>query len=123
METSEQIPVVDIRRLDDAPAVLAELDHASRNCGFFQVVNHGVESELIAALRAQMRAFFALPIATKRAIERTAENTWASTMASSRRTAATGSRSSTSGRTVVRDPDLSLPYLMTGRQETCHGKA
>jgi isopenicillin N synthase-like dioxygenase len=79
METSEQIPVIDIGELirggDDA-AALEALDDALRNWGFFQAVNHGVPEAVIAGLHAEMRAFFALPGAAKQAVERTAENSW-----------------------------------------------
>jgi isopenicillin N synthase-like dioxygenase len=79
MDVSEQIPVIDIGNIDrveDGAAVLEALDHALCNWGFFQAVNHGVPDAVIAALHAEMRAFFALPSAAKHAIERTAENSW-----------------------------------------------
>jgi isopenicillin N synthase-like dioxygenase len=39
-------------------------------------VGHGIDLRLIAALRRQMRAFFAQPIEAKRAISRSAANPW-----------------------------------------------
>jgi len=70
------IPIIDIRRLDDDPTALREIDRACREWGFFQVVGHGVPAELLEATHASMREFFALPLADKRAIERTATNAW-----------------------------------------------
>jgi isopenicillin N synthase-like dioxygenase len=69
------IPVIDIAALDDA-RTLAALDVACSEWGFFQVVDHGIPEEVIAALAREMRDFFRLPMATKRAIARTAENPW-----------------------------------------------
>jgi len=72
---SQNIPVIDIERLD-SPATLAALDSACRNWGFFQAVHHGIEPDAIAALRREMHEFFALPTAVKREISRTADNPW-----------------------------------------------
>ena len=70
--------------LDDAPPVIdmAQSDARVRdqvacacaNHGFFQVVNHGIESELLARFRAQMVAFFDLPMPTKRELKRSGSN-------------------------------------------------
>jgi isopenicillin N synthase-like dioxygenase len=76
MDASEQVPVIDIGRIEDDPRVLEALDHALRHWGFFQAVNHGVPDAVINALHAEMHAFFALPSAAKHAIERTSENSW-----------------------------------------------
>jgi len=76
MTNPPHIPVIDIRGLDDDAAVLAQMDAACRDWGFFQIVGHGVPTALIDAMHASMRAFFALPIERKRAIERTATNAW-----------------------------------------------
>ena len=46
--------------------IAAEVGAACRNVGFFYVVNHGVEQELIAKTFGQSRDFFALPTADKR---------------------------------------------------------
>jgi len=69
------VPVIDIRQLEH-PATLAALDSACRNWGFFQVVNHGIPEDVIAALNAAMRDFFARPLEVKRRISRTAANSW-----------------------------------------------
>jgi isopenicillin N synthase-like dioxygenase len=46
--------------------IVAEVGAACRDVGFFYVVNHGVDQELIAKAFAQSRDFFALPLADKR---------------------------------------------------------
>jgi isopenicillin N synthase-like dioxygenase len=63
-------PIIDLSHAACAAAVAK----ACEEWGFFQVVNHGVDPEVIAAFEAQSRAFFALPLATKRAMKRQAGN-------------------------------------------------
>src|SRR5215468_8103658 len=46
-------------------SVAADVDAALRNVGFFLITGHGVPDELRARVRAQARAFFALPRETK----------------------------------------------------------
>jgi isopenicillin N synthase-like dioxygenase len=75
MTTVSSIPVIDAARLPD-PESLRAVDQACREWGFFQVVNHVIEREVIDALHREMRAFFALPTAVKRGVERSAENPW-----------------------------------------------
>ena len=63
------LPEIDIGPLlsgssDPAP-VAAAIDRACREVGFFYVVGHGVEPELLDRLDAASRAFFALPATTK----------------------------------------------------------
>jgi isopenicillin N synthase-like dioxygenase len=69
------IPVIDI---DDAERSQSHqaIDAACREWGVFQVVGHGIDTRLIAALRRQMRALFSAPYATRNAIARTAQNPW-----------------------------------------------
>ena len=69
-----EIPVIDIHQPDGD--TLRHLDAACREWGFFQITNHGVSDDLIAAMHRAMHEFFALPIETKRGIERTATNSW-----------------------------------------------
>jgi isopenicillin N synthase-like dioxygenase len=76
VSSTDHIPVIDVSHLDHDPEVLAALNDACRNWGFFQIVGHGMSEHLLAATHEQMRAFFALPTERKRAIERTAENAW-----------------------------------------------
>jgi isopenicillin N synthase-like dioxygenase len=72
---SESVPVIDIVDLDRAATRLA-IDDACCDWGFFQISNHGIDEALTTALQEQMRQFFALPLASKQAIQRTAENSW-----------------------------------------------
>jgi isopenicillin N synthase-like dioxygenase len=69
------LPVIDIRDLRRA-ATHRAIDAACAEWGFFQVVGHGIDERTLGALRREMRAFFALPLAAKHAIMRTAENPW-----------------------------------------------
>ncbi len=74
--TIDRVPTIDVRSLGDDPRTLAVIDRACREWGFFQVVGHGISPELLDAVHARMREFFALPLDEKRAIERTATNAW-----------------------------------------------
>jgi isopenicillin N synthase-like dioxygenase len=69
------LPIIDIGDLD-AVETRRAIDAACREWGFFQIVGHGLDDGVAAALRREMRAFFALPIEAKHAIARTAENPW-----------------------------------------------
>src|ERR1700733_16034535 len=51
---------------DARAAVAAQVDAALRSVGFFLITGHGVADELRARVRAEARAFFALPDGTKR---------------------------------------------------------
>ena len=72
---SESIPVIDIKTLQ-SPETLAQLDHACRDWGFFQVTNHGIANSVLRNLSDAMHAFFTQPTALKREIIRTRENPW-----------------------------------------------
>jgi isopenicillin N synthase-like dioxygenase len=66
----DTLPIVDLGS-DESDAVLlnrivADIGAACRDVGFFYVINHGVDPELIVKAFAQSRDFFALPIADKR---------------------------------------------------------
>jgi isopenicillin N synthase-like dioxygenase len=68
---TDRLPIIDLgscREGDGAPAtrIVAEVSAACRRVGFFYVVNHGVDPELIAKAFAQSHDFFALPVADKR---------------------------------------------------------
>ena len=70
------VPVIDVRPLEEDSITRAALDDACRAWGFFQIIGHGVDDALLAAMLEQMRRFFALPMPDKHAIDRTAENAW-----------------------------------------------
>jgi isopenicillin N synthase-like dioxygenase len=73
--STKTLPVVDIRDLR-RPDTARAIDFACREWGFFQVVGHGIDERILAALRREMRSFFYLPLSAKRAVVRTAENPW-----------------------------------------------
>ncbi len=73
--SAETLPVIDVSDLKRA-ATQRAIDAACREWGFFQIVGHGIDERVLAALRRETRAFFALPLSAKRAIVRTAENPW-----------------------------------------------
>jgi isopenicillin N synthase-like dioxygenase len=58
------LPVVDLA----APDAAASIDGACREVGFFYVVNHGVDDDLLRRLERAARDFFARPDAEKAAI-------------------------------------------------------
>ena len=65
------VPVIDLGPWlsgDEAAraAVAAEVDAALQSVGFFLVTGHGVPGDLRNLVRAQARAFFALPTEAKR---------------------------------------------------------
>ncbi|KAG0469069.1 hypothetical protein HPP92_018397 [Vanilla planifolia] len=63
------IPVIDLGKLAEGAAecraAMRAISDACRNWGFFQVVNHGVEPELVRAVLATWRGFFHLPAEEK----------------------------------------------------------
>ncbi|MEO6125067.1 MAG: 2-oxoglutarate and iron-dependent oxygenase domain-containing protein [Ilumatobacteraceae bacterium] len=67
------VPVIDLTAwFDGTPdmqrALAAEIDHACRTTGFFQIVGHRFPQTLIDVALAEVDAFFALPIEDKLAI-------------------------------------------------------
>jgi len=69
------IPVIDLSPLaagDQASveALAAEVGRASRECGFFVVVRHGVPDDTMARALDAQRAFFAMPAEQKAAVRR-----------------------------------------------------
>ena len=73
--TSRTLPVIDISHTG-RDATRCEIDAACRDWGFFQAVGHGIPARTTAALKREMRAFFAQPLDAKRAILRSAQNPW-----------------------------------------------
>uniref|UniRef100_A0A0A9BFT8 Fe2OG dioxygenase domain-containing protein n=1 Tax=Arundo donax TaxID=35708 RepID=A0A0A9BFT8_ARUDO len=69
-EDATSVPVVDLGRLLDpklGEKEAAKLRSACENWGFFQVVNHGVPDKVIDAVKEDLKGFFQLPLAEKRA--------------------------------------------------------
>ena len=67
----DKLPIIDLGSSGEGDGVsltriVAEVGAACRDVGFFYVVNHGVDPELIVKAFAQSRDFFALPVADKR---------------------------------------------------------
>lgn len=64
------IPTIDVSRiyspnLEDRKAIAEDIREASRNIGFFTVINHGIDPELSEAVLNQAKEFFALPLQEK----------------------------------------------------------
>ncbi|MQL95521.1 hypothetical protein Taro_028188 [Colocasia esculenta] len=79
------IPIIDLSLLscvnpDDVgarqslAALMREVEAASKDWGFFQVVNHGVSLEVLERFQVAARGFFALPAEKKRRVRRDAVN-------------------------------------------------
>jgi isopenicillin N synthase-like dioxygenase len=67
----DTLPIIDLASSGEGEAdalarIGAEIGAACRDIGFFYVVNHGVDKELIGEAFAQSHRFFALPLAEKR---------------------------------------------------------
>ncbi|MGI9597652.1 MAG: isopenicillin N synthase family dioxygenase [Acidimicrobiales bacterium] len=87
MAPSNAVPTIDLGRLppssaagtagalDPPRAVVDQVADAAHRFGFFQVVNHGVPSELIDRVWEATTAFFAQPTEAKRRLLRTKQNT------------------------------------------------
>ena len=70
-DEAASVPVVDLARLLDpshGEQEAAKLKAACEDWGFFQVLNHGVPDAVIADVKADLQAFFRLPLAEKRAV-------------------------------------------------------
>jgi isopenicillin N synthase-like dioxygenase len=71
---TDGLPVIDMAPLFDPAdragrtAAAAEIARASRAHGFFYVVGHGVDADVLRGLEEQSRAFFAMPLERKMAI-------------------------------------------------------
>jgi len=76
-----QAPVVDLdgflRGDQEATQYAAKLiREACLNHGFFQVINHGVDSRLIREAHSQIDTFFKLPIHRKLSVQKTPASMW-----------------------------------------------
>ncbi|XP_062094336.1 oxoglutarate-dependent flavonoid 7-O-demethylase 1-like [Humulus lupulus] len=66
---SSQVPVIDLSLLSNGnKEELLKLDLACKEWGFFQVVNHGVESKVLQGLKDASAEFFELPLEEKNKI-------------------------------------------------------
>ncbi|KAK8706354.1 hypothetical protein V6N13_049923 [Hibiscus sabdariffa] len=64
-----EIPVIDMQKLvSGGPnnSEVEKLDFACKEWGFFQLINHGVDSTLLENLKAEIDAFFKLPMEEKK---------------------------------------------------------
>lgn len=64
--TLERIPIIDVSRMysdsiEDRRAVAEEVREASKNIGFFYMVNHGIGTQYSQGAFEQAKRFFALP--------------------------------------------------------------
>ncbi|KAK2642686.1 hypothetical protein Ddye_024449 [Dipteronia dyeriana] len=67
--SSPQIPVIDMQRLlseDFMDSELQKLDHACTEWGFFQLINHEVNSSLVEKVKLETEKFFKMPMEEKR---------------------------------------------------------
>ena len=68
-----KVPTLDLRRADAGAAerslFLQDLRSAARDVGFFYLIGHGIEDDLVRKILALTRRFFALPSEDKLAIE------------------------------------------------------
>ncbi|KAF5184589.1 Srg1 [Thalictrum thalictroides] len=66
---SPTLPVIDLDKLLSAVNMDSELDRLNSACkdwGFFQLVNHGVDTRLVEKAKREIQEFFELPIEQKR---------------------------------------------------------
>ncbi|CAO2650345.1 Nn.00g016370.m01.CDS01 [Neocucurbitaria sp. VM-36] len=64
--TLERIPIIDVTRmysekLEDRKTVAEEIREASRNIGFFYMINHGIDPKYSEGVFDQSKRFFTLP--------------------------------------------------------------
>lgn len=62
-----EVPVIDLNN-SDHQSLVASISEASKDWGIFQVVNHGIPSELISKLQKVGKEFFELPQEEKEVI-------------------------------------------------------
>lgn len=70
--TASSIPVIDLSKLDGTPEQRAEflqqLRVAARDIGFFYLINHGVDPQLLTEVQNTSRQFFALSESEKESV-------------------------------------------------------
>ncbi|CAH8391784.1 unnamed protein product [Eruca vesicaria subsp. sativa] len=65
----DEIPVIDMSRLCSSTTMdseVANLDSACKEWGFFQLVNHGVDSSFLDKFKSEIQDFFNLPMEEKK---------------------------------------------------------
>ncbi len=78
----DQVPVIDVADLvlDSSSAAarpaIDAIAQAAQTWGFFQVINHGISTEMIENVWHQTRAMFALPTQEKLSVLRSKDNPW-----------------------------------------------
>ncbi|XP_020237177.1 protein SRG1 [Cajanus cajan] len=61
-----QVPIIDLHKLlSEDGTELEKLNHACKEWGFFQLINHGVKPSLIQNVKIGVQEFFSLPIEEK----------------------------------------------------------
>jgi isopenicillin N synthase-like dioxygenase len=77
-EVDSLVPVIDLGSLSTnrAPGTIEEIARACSDWGFFQVVNHGIDPDLINQVWRNTRHFFGQPIDEKQSILRSRDNPW-----------------------------------------------
>ncbi|MGB0114655.1 MAG: 2-oxoglutarate and iron-dependent oxygenase domain-containing protein [Ilumatobacteraceae bacterium] len=65
-----EIPIVDLAAVDGDDALVEEVREICHEVGFFVVVNHGVDDELVTDVFEMMQRFFELPESHKRLIDK-----------------------------------------------------
>jgi isopenicillin N synthase-like dioxygenase len=75
---ANRVPVIDIEPLNRKGLrhgeTITAIGAACREYGFFQIMGHGIPSELIEHVWSETKQFFALPLDVKRAVSRSKEN-------------------------------------------------
>ncbi|RDX96308.1 Protein SRG1, partial [Mucuna pruriens] len=72
-----QIPVIDMHNLlsvESGTSELAKLHLASKEWGFFQLINHGVSSSLLDKIKLEIQDFFNLPMLEKKIFWQTSQH-------------------------------------------------
>ncbi|KAK4491611.1 hypothetical protein RD792_002366 [Penstemon davidsonii] len=68
LSSGPEIPIINMQNLFDKDSMDSELDKLHNACqewGFFQLINHGVESEVVEKMKFEIQEFFNLPMEEK----------------------------------------------------------
>ncbi|KAL5123471.1 Protein SRG1 [Glycine soja] len=70
-----QVPIIDLHQLlSEDPSELEKLDHACKEWGFFQLINHGVDPPVVENMKIGVQEFFNLPMEEKQKFWQTPED-------------------------------------------------